>query len=60
MTGQGRLPVVFPPETDERLSSWVARLARFYATTVSEFLAELGLLRRDVFDLEGRLSEGGH
>lgn len=58
MTGQGRLPVVFPPETDERLSSWLARLAPFYAMTVSEFLTEIGLSGRDVFDLEWRLSEG--
>lgn len=58
MTGQGRLPVVFPPETDERLSSWIARLAQFYAMSIPEFLAELGLLRRDLFDLEERLSEG--
>lgn len=58
MTGQGRLPVVFPPEADERLSSWLARMATFYAMTVSEFLGELGLLQRDVFDLEWCLSEG--
>lgn len=58
MTGQGRLPVVFPPETDERLSSWLARMASLYAMTVSEFLTELGLSGRDVFDLEWRLSEG--
>lgn len=58
MKGQGRLPVVFPPEADERLSSWIARLARFYAMTVPEFLTELGLPDRDVFDLEWRMSEG--
>lgn len=58
MTGERRLPVVLPPETDERLSSWIARMARFYAMTVPEFLAELGLSGRDPFDLEGRLSEG--
>ena len=58
MTGQGRLPVVFPPETDERLSSWLARLAPFYAMTVPEFLSDLGLPGRDVFDLEWRLSTG--
>lgn len=58
MSGPGRLPVVFPPETDERLSSWVARMAPFYAMTVPEFLVELGLLGRDMFDLEWRLSEG--
>lgn len=58
MIGQGRLPVVFPPEADERLSSWIARLALFYATPVPAFLAELGLQGRDVFDLEWRLSEG--
>lgn len=58
MTGQGRLPVVFPPEIDERLSSWLARMAIFYALTVPEFVAELGLSGRDVFDLEWRLSAG--
>ncbi|MBG21716.1 MAG: hypothetical protein CML31_17505 [Rhizobiales bacterium] len=58
MIGQGLLPVVFPPKDDERLSSWIARMAAFYAMTVSEFLAELGLSGRDVFDLEWRMSEG--
>ncbi|MEM6663881.1 MAG: TniQ family protein [Pseudomonadota bacterium] len=58
MTGQARLPVVFPPEADERLSSWITRLALFYAMTVSEFLKVLGLPGRDVFDLEWRMSEG--
>ena len=58
MTATGRLPVVFPPETDERLSSRVARMASFYAMTVPEFLAELGLSGRALFDLEGCLSEG--
>lgn len=58
MTGQSRLPVVFPPEADERLSSWLARLATFYAMSVPEFVAELGLFGRNVFDLEWRLSEG--
>lgn len=58
MTGRGRLPVVYAPDTDERLSSWAARMAPFYAMTVSEFVAALGLKGRDVFDLEWRLSEG--
>ena len=59
MTGEGgRLPVVLPPDTDERLSSWLARLAVFYAMSVPEFLAKLGLKGRNVFDLEWRLSEG--
>lgn len=58
MTGESRLPVVFPPETDERLSSWITRMAQFYAMTGPEFLAELGVPGRDVFDLEWRLSEG--
>jgi len=58
VTGQGRLPVVFPPETDERLSSWIARMAQFYAMTDPEFLAELGLSGGNQFDLERRLSEG--
>ena len=58
MTGCGRLPVVYAPEADERLSSWIARMASFYAMTVAEFVAELGLQGQDVFDLEWRLSEG--
>lgn len=59
MKGEGgRLPVVLPPDTDERLSSWLARMAPFYAMSVPEFLAELDLAGRDVFDLEWRLSEG--
>lgn len=58
MTGRERLPVVFAPASDERLSSWIARMAPFYAMTVPEFLAGLGLPGRDVFDLEWRLSEG--
>jgi len=58
VTARGRLPVVFPPETDERLSSWLARLATFYAMTVPEFLAEPGLAGCDVFDLEWCLSDG--
>ncbi|HBM60564.1 MAG: TniQ family protein [Alphaproteobacteria bacterium] len=55
--GRGRLPVVYAPEADERLSSWAARMAPFYAMTVSEFVAALGLQGHDVFDLEWRLSE---
>ncbi|MFT3691480.1 TniQ family protein [Paenirhodobacter sp.] len=58
MTGRERLPVVFAPAADARLSSWIARMAPFYAMTVPEFLAELGFLGCDVFDLEWRLSEG--
>ncbi len=56
--GCGRLPVVYAPEVDERLSSWFARMAPFYAMTVSEFVAVLGLQGHDIFDLEWRLSEG--
>ncbi|WP_282129913.1 hypothetical protein [Roseobacter litoralis] len=33
-------------------------MATFYALTVPEFVAELGLSGRDMFDLEWRLSEG--
>jgi hypothetical protein len=56
--GRGRMPVVFLPATDERFSSWLARMVPFYAMTVPEFLVELGLPGRDMFDLEWRLSEG--
>ena len=52
MTARGRLPVVYAPEVDERLSSWAARMAPFYAMTVSEFVAALGLQGHDVYDLE--------
>tara|TARA_R110000823_G_C15815225_1_gene488681 strand:- start:700 stop:957 length:258 start_codon:yes stop_codon:yes gene_type:complete len=34
-------------------------MATFYAMTVPEFLGELGLSQRDVFDLEWRLPAGG-
>jgi hypothetical protein len=40
------------------LSSWLARMTTFYAMTVPEFVAELGLPGRDVFDLEWCLSAG--
>lgn len=55
--GPGRLPVVYAPEADERLSSWIARLAPFYAMTVPDFLAAICLKGRGVFDLEWRLGE---
>lgn len=58
MTAERRLPVVLSPETDERLSSWLTRLAQFYAMTVLDFLTELGLPGRDVFDVEWQMSEG--
>ena len=58
MTAHGRLPVVCVPEVDERLSSWIVRLASIYAMTGPELVAELGLPGRDVADLEWRLSEG--
>ncbi|MEO1602292.1 MAG: TniQ family protein [Pseudomonadota bacterium] len=58
MTAYGRLPVVFPPEPDERLSSWIARLAPIYAMTAPEFLSALRLPGRDIFDLEWRITEG--
>jgi len=58
VTGERRLPIVFLLETDERLSSWLSRMAQFYAMTVSDFLTELGLPDRDVFDVELQMSEG--
>ncbi|MEP6150179.1 MAG: TniQ family protein [Nisaea sp.] len=58
MTAHGRVPVVYAPEVDERLSSWAARMAPFYAMTGSEFVTALGLQGQGVFDLEWRLSEG--
>lgn len=44
MAGQGRaaLPVVPPPVPDERLSSWLARIADRYLVTVEELQAHVG------------------
>ncbi|MDF9301999.1 TniQ family protein [Tritonibacter mobilis] len=53
-----RLPVVPPPAADERLSSWLNRLATLYALSLDALLDHLGLARRNVFDLEWRLPAG--
>lgn len=53
-----RLPVVPRPENDERLSSWLNRLAKLYSIPLDRLLDDLGLGGRSVFDLEWRLSIG--
>lgn len=52
------LPVVPRPARDERLSSWLTRLARFYAMPIDAFLECCGLNCPDVSALEWRLGEG--
>lgn len=52
------LPVVPRPARDERLSSWLTRLARFYAMPIDVFLECCGLNCPDVSALEWRLGEG--
>lgn len=52
------LPVVLKPEPDERLSSWLGRLAWFYAMPIDAFLECCGLSGCDVNDLEWRLGGG--
>ncbi|MDD9908556.1 MAG: TniQ family protein [Ahrensia sp.] len=54
----GRLPVVPRPEADERLSSWLTRLAGLYAMPVDALLGHLGVGGTTVHDLEWRLPEG--
>lgn len=53
MTGKGRapLPVVPPPFPDERLSSWLARIADIYLISVEELQAHVGR-GRPVLQLE--------
>ena len=47
MTGQGRapLPVVPPPFGDERLSSWLQRIADVYLVSLDELQAHVGWIR---------------
>jgi hypothetical protein len=52
------LPVVLKPQPDERLSSWLGRLAWFYGMPIDAFLECCGLPRCDVNDLEWRLGGG--
>ena len=52
------LPVVLKPEPDERLTSWLGRLARLYGMPIEAFLECCGLPRCDVNDLEWRLGGG--
>jgi len=57
-----RLPIVPAPAADERLSSWLARLAEFYGATICGLLEHLGMrgmaLGADFLaDLEWRLED---
>lgn len=52
------LPVAPRPEFDERLSSWLHRLARLYAMPIDAFLEFCGLSGRGIGDLEWRLGGG--
>jgi len=52
------LPVAPRPESDERLSSWLARIAAVYAMPVGALLAHCGLARTDPFALEKGLRAG--
>lgn len=54
----GLLPVAPRPETDERLSSWLARIAAIYGLPVGALLAHCGLVRADPFALEKGLGAG--
>ena len=52
------LPVAPRPAFDERLSSWLHRLARLYAMPIDAFLECCGLSGRGIDDLEWRLGGG--
>lgn len=52
------LPVAPRPESGERLSSWLARIAALYAMPVSALLAHCGLAWTDPFALEKGLRAG--
>ena len=52
------LPVAPRPETDERLSSWLARIAVIYGLPVGALLAHCGLVGADPFALEKGLGAG--
>lgn len=47
MTGEGRapLPIVPPPFRDERLSSWLERIADVYLVSLDELQAHIGCVR---------------
>lgn len=52
------LPVAPRAQSNERLSSWLHRLARLYAMPMDAFLECCGLNGRGIGDLEWRLGEG--
>ena len=52
------LPVAPRPESDERLSSWLARIAALYEVPVGALLAHCGLAGADPFALEKGLGAG--
>lgn len=53
-----QLPVAPRPESDERLSSWLQRLADIYAMPAENFLEYCGLGGRSVAQFERRLGAG--
>jgi hypothetical protein len=52
------LPVAPRPDADERLSSWLARIAAIYGLPVGALLAHCGLVGADPFVLEKGLGAG--
>ena len=61
MTGQALarlLPVAPRPQADERLSSWLARIAALYGMPIGALLAHCGLVGADPFALEKGLGAG--
>ena len=56
--GLTRLPVAPRPQADERLSSWLIRLADLYAMPEEAFLEDLGITCCNVRELEWHLSAG--
>ena len=52
------LPLAPRPAADERLSSWLSRIARIYGLSASELLAHFGLAKASALRLEKQLSAG--
>lgn len=53
-----RLPLAPPPEAEERLSSWLDRLARLYGITPAGLLDHCGLTAASPHELEKSLGAG--
>jgi len=52
------LPVAPRPAAEERLSSWLSRIARIYGLSTSALVAHFGLAGSSAPTLEKRLSTG--